>query len=201
MKKQNRPHIKPIDYSKLFHSLNYLYVGELKEYCEELALSNKGKKVALIARILHFLKTGERIDELPYPAVSMAKTRKAEQLSPDTLMLKGSYKNDLRTRLFFKTLVGDHFHFTAFGIDWLDMRWMQGNPPNYKEFADMWHQEYEFRKINGSVPKAEWAYINFIKRYLANHQKASREDILKQWERERNANKDYVSSILMECRQ
>ncbi|XVN42631.1 MAG: hypothetical protein RCG15_08655 [Candidatus Rickettsia vulgarisii] len=59
-------------------------------------------------------------------------------LHPNTLMLKGSYKNDLRNRQFFKQLIGEHFHFTAIAIDWLNDRWMQGlpPPPTYQEFLE-----------------------------------------------------------------
>ena len=68
-------------------------------------------------------------------------------------MLKGGYKNDLKTRIFFKSIIGDYFHFTAFGIDWLKEQWMKGEPPTYKKFADMWTKEYAYREANGSSQK------------------------------------------------
>jgi hypothetical protein len=154
-----------MDFAQLEKSLNYLHVAELKDYCNHFNLSIRGKKNALILRIIHFLKTGEKIDVPKYSTVSCAKVRQIIELKPSALMLKGSYKNDLKTRLFFRRLIGDYFHFTAFGIDWLEELWMQGKPPTYQEFADMWKQEYAFRKKNGSTPKAEWAYINLVKRY------------------------------------
>jgi hypothetical protein len=186
---------KKIDFTELLNSLHYLHVSELKSYCEKFILSTKGKKIALISRIIHFLKTGEKTDLPKYPNTSVARGSELRELKPDTLILKGAYKNDLKTRIFFKGLVGEHFHFTAFGIDWLEERWMQGKPPTYQEFAEMWKKEYEFRKVNGSIPKEEWAYINFVKRYLSKNQKASREEILKQWETERNNHKDSINKI------
>lgn len=95
-----------INLTTLQESLNYLHVGELKDYCSLLLLSTKGKKLAIIARIIHFLKTGEKIEVQKYPAVSCARASKTVTLQPDGLMLKGSYKNDLKTRLFFKNLMG-----------------------------------------------------------------------------------------------
>lgn len=184
-----------IDFTQLWCSLYYLHVSELKNYCEEFDLSVKGKKITLISRIVHFLKTGERIDLPEYPSISVAKTKKNKELRPDAFMLKGAYKNDLKTRVFFKSLIGEHFHFTAFGIDWLEERWMQANPPTYQEFADMWQNEYALRKTKGSIPKEEWAYINFVKRYLINHPQASREEILMQWEIERNKHMDEIRKI------
>lgn len=185
-----------IEISSLSNSLTYLHVSELKAYCEKLALSSKGTKMTLISRMIHFLKTGEKIELPPYPASSLSRGQKVNALKPDALMLKDAYKNDLKTRLFFKNLIGDFFHFTAFGIDWLEERWRQGNPPTYQEFANMWQKEYAFRKANGSPPKEEWAYINFVKRYLKETPQASRKDILKQWEIERNDHKDRINKLL-----
>jgi len=190
------PPTKNINFKILLDSLHYLHVSELKQYCLHFDLSTKGKKIALITRIIHFLQKGEKLEAPPYPSNSMHKGPKAEQLKAKDLILKGAYKNDLKTRLFFKKLIGDYFHFTAFGIDWLEDRWMQGNPPTYQEFADMWEKEYAFRKANRSVPKAEWAYINFVKRYLKAHPQASRELLLEEWEIERNRHKKWVSKII-----
>lgn len=186
---------KGIDSTKLLRSLHYLHVSELKNYCKKLDLSTKGKKITLISRIVHFLNTGEEADVFSYPTISCAKGRKLDELKKDTLMLKGAYKNDLKTRIFFEGLIGEHFHFTAFGIDWLEEKWMQGIPPTYQEFADMWQEEYAFRKVNGSTPKEEWAYINFVKQYLSDNPKASREEIIKQWNVKRNEHKNWINKF------
>lgn len=184
-----------IDHDQLHASLHYLHVSELRTCCESLNLSVKGKKIDLINRIMHFLKTGERTNLSEYPANSMSKDRNNNVLSTNALMLKGAYKNDLKTRLFFKGIIGQHFHFTAFGIDWLESRWMEGRPPTYQEFADMWSKEYEFRKAYGSAPKAEWAYINFVKIYLNENPHASRNEILNGWELERTKHKELVDKF------
>lgn len=118
---------------QLSESLLYLHVEELKEITARLHISDKGAKGAIIARILHFLQFGEELLLPKFPAVSCAKKGVVPALLPKSLMLRGTYKNDLATRLFFKTLIGEHFHFTAFGIDWLNERWMEGKPPTYQE--------------------------------------------------------------------
>lgn len=191
---------EPLDLSKLQSSMNYLHVSELKAYCEKFGLSLKGKKFTLIYRIIHFLKTGEKLEVAKYPAKSISKSKKDYNPKPNDLILKGLYKNDLKTRLFFKSIIGQHFHFTAFGVDWLEQRWIVGNPPTYQEFADMWSREYKLRKTNGSNPKAEWAYITFVKNYLTNHPKASRPELLRQWELERLRHKSLVDTILATCK-
>ena len=72
---------------------------------------------------------------------------------------------------------------------------MEGKPPTYQEFADMWSKEYEFRKTCGSAPKAEWAYINFVKMYLNDNPNASRNKILSSWELERTKHKELVDNF------
>ncbi|RZI45543.1 hypothetical protein EDM53_04970 [Rickettsiales endosymbiont of Peranema trichophorum] len=167
-----------------------------KVYCVNLHLSTKGTKVDLIDRIVHFIKIGEKTNLAQYPAKSLSNRHDKPALSTEALMLKGSYKNDLKTRLFFKEIIGPHFHFTAFGIDWLKSRWAEANPPTYQEFANMWITEYELRKIYSKTPKKEWAYINFVKGYLSDHKHATRSDILNAWNIERTKHKNLVAQFL-----
>ena len=106
---------------ELKESLHFLHMEELRNLSNELSLSNKGKKLELIIRIVHFLQTGEKLSSLKFPSISCAKDKNVLLLLT-SLMLKGAYKNDLKTRLFFKSIIGEYFHFTAFGIDWLNER-------------------------------------------------------------------------------
>ena len=179
----------------LKESLNFLHVEELKNITDKFSLDNKGKKMEIIVRILHFLQTGERLVKPKFPDISCAKN-KTIPLAANSLMLKGAYKNDLKTRLFFKSLIGDYFHFTAFGIDWLNMSWMEGKPPTYQEFADMWKLEYQRRKENPVARKTEWAYINFVQAYYNKTPDAPREEVMKAWESERERHKGRVHKIL-----
>jgi hypothetical protein len=173
-------------------SLIFLHVSELKDVAIRLCLSDKGNKMAIVMRILHFLKTGQKLTLSKFPEKSCAKRGNSYSLGENELMLKGSYRNDLKTRQFFKQLIGDHFHFTAFGIDWLNERWMEGNPPTYNQFAIMWQEEYQKRKNLPAAPKEEWAYINFVQKYLVNTPNATKELINNAWECERQKHKANV---------
>lgn len=166
---------------QLFEALYYLKVKELEGLCEYLQIPFDGPKAELIDRIKHFVSTGEKLPVQPLPEVSVAKKGKLYPLSADTLILYGAYSNDLKTRDFFKKLIGSHFHFTAFGIDWINARWKEGNPPTYQEFADMWQKETERRKITPEDPKKEWAYINFVQQYLVASPAASKIEITAAW--------------------
>lgn len=180
---------------QLSRALLFLKVAELKEIAKDLALSLQGKKIELIRRILHFLKTGEKATTPRFPKISCGKPEKIRILKPDAVMLKGVYKNDLQTRLFFKTLIGDHFHFTAYGIDWLNEQWMQGTPPTYQAFAEMWQEIYERQKTDPLPAKEEWAYINFIKQFLTHYPHADRDTVMHAWHNERLRNVTWVTEF------
>ena len=177
-------------------SLYFLHVGELREICLRLCIPEKGLKLRLIARIMHFIPTGEVIKEPKMPDISRAKRGEYYPLHPEALILKGAYKNDLKTRLFFKSLIGEHFHFTAFGIDWINERWMSGLPPSYQEFVDMWKAEGERRKKNPETPKVEWAYIHFTQDFLKANPEATRSEVIDAWKHVHQINKEIVYRIL-----
>ena len=182
--------------SGLKESMLFLNMAELKDICIKLSIPDKGNKGALIARIIYFIKTKEIITEPTIPEISKAKKGQIHSLHPDSLILKGAYKNDLKTRLFFKKLIGDYFHFTAFGIDWLNQRWLGSNPPTYKAFGDMWAEEYARRKKSKANPKEEWAYIGFIQKYLNTHPEAPHKEITKAWELEKSRNLQLVTTLI-----
>jgi hypothetical protein len=183
---------------KLKESFNYLKMHELKALINHFALENKGKKGELIDRILHYLYTGKKLRSKKIPETSLAKPRTRYSLAANSLMLKGAYKNDLETRLFFKKLIGDHFHFTAYGIDWLNERWQKGKPPTYREFAEMWQKEYTKRQNKQVAPKEEWAYINFVQKFLNEFPNSSRTEIMEAWKNERIKHKNFVYKLCKE---
>ena len=191
--------IKKLSKQEIFslnESLHFFHVSELKALCHKLSLLEKGKKTQLIDRIVKFVETGEKLALPKMPKVSCAQKGQIYKIETNSLMLKNNYKNDLKTRLFFKSIIGDHFHYTAYGIDWLNQRWFDGKPPTYQEFANMWKKEYEQRSKVPAPPKAEWAYINFVQKYLLKHPSAAREDIINKWEAERHKNKNKVRTLL-----
>jgi len=181
-------------------AFSFLHTGELKDLCCDLSLPVQGKKGQLIGRILHFLRTEELLKELPIPEISRAKNKEVYPLLPETLMLKGAYKNNLETRLFFQKLIGPHFHFTAFGQDWIQDHWMIGAPPTYQAFAHMWQAEYLRRRDTPGVPKEEWAYIRFSQKFLKRHPHVSRQGVLDAWDRERQLQKATVNKIIQAWR-
>jgi hypothetical protein len=158
-------------------------MAELKKVCKKLKISDAGKKAQLIKRIVIFIQTG-RVMPLPkIPASSRVQNYPIQNLEPHALMLYGEYKNDAKTRAFFKKLIGSYFHFTAFGIDWLNDRWIQGKPPTYQEFADYWIKEKKQRILKKAKPKDEWAFIKFMQCMKKEEPNATKDDLMHAWKR------------------
>lgn len=176
---------------ELKEALSHMHVAELKKELAHLGLSIKGfNKKELIDRLMHYAVTGKEIPPLEIPAISKAQRGMHYPLTPTTPMLFGSYKNDLATRLFFKQLIGNHFHYTAYGIDWLREQWLAGNPPTYAGFAHEWQAEYERNQQNKRAPKQEWALIRFCQGYIQDCPNATKDEVLAAWA---EARKEYVA--------
>ena len=173
------------DLKELFDALHFMNMKELRQWCNTHNIPSKENKVALIEKIMHFIKTGAILPVQELPAISRAQKGKDYPLHEGTLILLGFFKNDLKTRNFFKKLIGNHFHFTAFGIDWINERWQAGKPPTYKEFAQMWQREYERRKKTKAQPKKEWALLTFIQQYQEKNHDASKQEVMHAWKKER----------------
>lgn len=88
----------------------YWYKKELVSFCSKNGLSTYGGKLDLIDRIEHFLRTGQ--------ATSFTAIRRIGKWDSDTTITKETpvinYKNDAKTRNFFKKEIGSHFHFNEY---------------------------------------------------------------------------------------
>lgn len=180
----------------LFESLYYLHVSELKEIALFMNLPLRGMKGEIVDRIKHAI-SHSKVEHLKlYPKSSVAEKGQNYPLSPHAKILFGVYKNDSKTRAFMKTLVGEYFHFTAFGQDWLREKWKTGNPPTYLEFAIYWDNEYSQRKVKKVAPKREWAYLNFIQYFLKKNPRAPKNEITQAWNNIRMQKLKVVKELL-----
>lgn len=192
MEQRTFPLLPESEQKKLYEALHYLSVPELQECCRILSLAEPGKKGELITRIMLYIQAGSVTKGKEIPAASRSKNYPQQPLRKDALMLHGSYKNDEQTRALFTSLIGPHFHFTAFGIDWLNERWQQGKPPTYQEFADYWVKEMEKRKQKQPKPKKEWAYLNFLQQASKEYPEATQEELIEKWKKLQNEKAAYA---------
>lgn len=190
------PLLNKSDISQLHDSLHFLHVSELKEICTQLSFSTAEKKARIIKQILLFIQTGNTGFVKQIPSSSKRQKGMDYPLLPETKMVYGVYKIDARTRSFFKELIGPHFHYTVYGLDWIKERWLSGNPPTYKEFAEFWQKEYTTRKGQKGPLKQEWAYMNFIRNFSEKNPSSSRKELLLEWEKARKIEFQKVQKIL-----
>ena len=188
--------ISKYDANRLWDALHYMNMKELRGECESLHIKSGGKKADLIKTIFDFVIHGRNPVSKSIPEVSKAKAKSTYSVSENSLILKGAYKNDAKTRAFFKKLIGPHFHFTAFGIDWIEERWIKGKPPTYGDYAKMWQEEYQRRKTEEAKPKKEWAYLSFIQRMLKINPNATRIQVVREWKKVRLNQVKLAQSIL-----
>ena len=181
---------------ELFSALLYLNMRELKNLCAHFALPTQGEKIKLIESIELYVTTRKIAVKEQIPAISKAQPKTTYPLAPQTVILKGSFKNDLKTRLFLKSLIGNHFHYTAYGIDWIKNLWQQGTPPTYAQFAIYWQSEYQARQLTKAPMKVEWAYLNFLDRYAQKYPAASKSQAIAAWKVERELQVEKVRIIL-----
>lgn len=190
------PLLNKHDLAILLQTLYFLKVSDLQKTCHCFFLSESGKKGELIERIIIFITTGQIKTPQVIPSQSLQKNYPSQPLSPNSLILYGGYKNDFATREFFKKLIGSQFHFTAFGVDWLNDRWLKGNPPTYQEFADYWLKETKRRKKIKAEPKKEWAYISFLQQMNEVIPQASRAQLMQEWKKMQLQKSQIAQSLL-----
>jgi Domain of unknown function (DUF6434) len=169
----------------LYEALLFFNIQELRETCKELSLPFSGLKRALVQRIVSWVTTGRLNEEAEIPTQSKARRGVSYPLHLETLILHGNYRNDAKTRHFLKGEIGEHFHFSAAGIDWIKEHWAAGDPPTYREFIEYWKEQHKARQENGSPPKEEWAFIRFTQAYIKANPTALREKIMRAWHTER----------------
>ncbi|MEU5633650.1 DUF6434 domain-containing protein [Streptomyces rishiriensis] len=147
----------------------YWYRDELAAFCRANGLASSGQKHELILRVEAFL-TGAG----PKPEASPARTRPARAprtgpITPDTPVGE-DFRCNAETRAFFKSVIGDHFHFTAHIQRYRRERQRAGTPLTYGDLAREWVAEHERRKEKGyqSVIAPTWQYNQFVRDFLAD---------------------------------
>jgi len=178
-------------------ALNHMNMKELKGECRSLGIRLTGRKGDMINGILGLVRGTKKPIANSIPHKCQARPARIYSLKRQTLILCGSYKNNDATRDFLKSLVGPHFHFTAFGQDWIRRRWAKGKPPTYAGFARAWQQEYlRRRSCKTARPKKEWAYLNFVQRFGKKNSVIDRNELASEWKAQRAAQAALAQRIL-----
>ena len=155
--------------------LNYYWLKtELISFCKINNLPGSGSKDELTARIYEYLKSGKIIKPLKK---GTKKTIINIPLSLDA-KIPEEYKNDERHRVFFKSVIGDHFKFNV-----LFMNWMKKNPgKTYKKAVAEWNRIIEAKKEGKKTEiSSQFQYNQYTRDFFKANPNAKRSDLIKCW--------------------
>ncbi|MEO0335653.1 MAG: hypothetical protein AAF202_04635 [Pseudomonadota bacterium] len=174
---------------QFLESIYYLKVDELKTISGELGATKKGAKADLIHAILLHLGISA--------AVKKPQSKKFAKyqgpLKPEKYILPGHYTNGAASREKLRRLIGEHFSFTTFGMDWIKAQWAESSYPTFQQFAKFWQAEFNRRQAGGSFQSA---MTNARVRFFRENKGLSKSQLEKGWEKERKRHKSRILELL-----
>lgn len=148
---------------------HYWYLSDLAAFCRRYGLPASGQKHQLVARIEAFLRDGSCE---PLAATRARRKKAPSRTGPITLKTRvtDDFKSDDETRNFFKSVIGEHFHFTAHLQKYRRDRMSRGRPPTYGDLVREWLAEEKRRKDPNykSEIAGSWQYNQFVRDFLAD---------------------------------
>jgi hypothetical protein len=145
------------------HLRDYYWLKqELTDFARELGLASTGQKLALLDRIERHLE-GRPERRTGSPSKSLA--RDSDQpLTLDRRVV--NFKSDQKTRDFFKSVIGDGFHFTAHLNQYMRAR----KNLRYRDLVNEWLAEKKRRQNRDYKPPImrSGEYNLFIREYFAD---------------------------------
>lgn len=149
----------------------YFLKEELKDFCRSEGLKVSGSKSDLENRIIHYLATGEELEESPVKRFSI---NSSSEISLDS-KLGENFKCSEDKREFFEKEIGSAFKFKV-----KFQKWLKANPD--KTYGDAIDAYYE---IQSSGQKTEigkqFQYNQYIRDFFESNNDKSLDDAIKCW--------------------
>ncbi|SLM49937.1 conserved protein of unknown function [Nitrospira japonica] len=147
----------------------YWYLHELVEFCRNNGLPTGGQKLAVVSRIERFIRSGKRTGLAESTSIKRRVSTAPRELSILTVV-GNDFKCDVTARNFFKSVIGEHFHFTAHVNRFRRERLRRGIRTTYGDLAREWLAEHERRKDPRYKSKIErsWQYNQFVRDFAAD---------------------------------
>lgn len=195
----DRPPLEPGMAPKAL-DMYYWYMQELLVYCRERGLPTQGHKHEIIERVRQHLRGGPiAVPRAPARAKTGSSPATPREITRETL-IGPDYSCDARTRVFFESVIGPHFHFSAHL-----QRFRCANthlPLSYGNLAHEWIAEHERRKDKSytSALMHTWEYNRFVRDYMRDKERnpgKTLKDAAAAWNtlRQSCGPRDYASSI------
>jgi len=187
----------PHEQKSFLNALNYFLEAELVQLSLQLGLPATGLRHEIIERIYRLITTPTTASRRALPPISLAQEGATYPLNKKTLIVKGGYNTNAATKNFLKRLAGDDFYFSPASQDWIALRWQQGKPPTYEEFARYWQSEKVQKEQVKSAPPEDWAYETFKQQFMIKNGAATQEELADAWQKLRNKQVALVAEVLV----
>ncbi len=151
---------------------NYYFLKEeLKDFCRKEGLKVSGSKQDLENRIIHYLATGEELEEKI--------TRKHSNELPSNITLDSqlgeNFKCSEDKREFFENVIGRGFKFKV-----KFQKWLKANPD--KTYRDAIAAYYELQNSNEKTEIGkQFQYNQYIRDFFEDNKDKSLDDAIKCW--------------------
>lgn len=158
--------LKPDDFKEY-----YFLKEELKDFCRCEGLKISGNKQDLENRIIHYLETGEKLNE---PAVSKYSAESTSKITFDS-KLGENFKCSEDKRVFFEKEIGKGFKFKV-----KFQKWLKANPDKtYGEAIEAYH-EIQSSNEKTQIGK-QFQYNQYIRDFFEQNENKSLDDAIKCW--------------------
>lgn len=177
------PNLKPEE----FHEY-YFLKEELKDFCRNEGLKVSGSKQDLENRIVHYLSTGEKLNE---PAIKQKPKSSSSKITLDS-KLGENFKCSEDKREFFENQIGKGFRFKV-----RFQKWLKANPDRtYRDAIDAYY-EIQNSKERTEIGK-QFQYNQYIRDFFEDNKGLSLDEAIKCWKYKKSikGNNKYEKSDL-----
>ena len=149
----------------------YFLKEDLKDFCRSEGLKVSGSKEDLENRIIHYLSTGEELDE---PTIKQFSNESKTEIALDS-RLGENFKCSEDKRAFFEKEIGPGFKFKV-----KFQKWLKSNPDKtYREAIEAYH-EIQSSKEKTKIDK-QFQYNQYIRDFFEDNGDKSLDDAIKCW--------------------
>ena len=149
----------------------YFLKEELKDFCRLEGLKVSGNKQDLEKRIIHYLETGESLNETSH---NYSSSQKLDEIGLD-FKIGENFRCSEDKRAFFEKEIGKGFKFKV-----KFQKWLKANPDKTYEDAIDAYYEIQYTKEKTIIDK-QFQYNQYVRDFFADNKDKSLEDAIRCW--------------------
>lgn len=146
--------------SKVFREYYYLK-AELVEFCKKQGLQTTGGKIEITDRIVHYLKTGERLVSKKTYSSSTSYKGSIGIITLDSI-IEPNFKCTEKHRAFFKEEIGAGFKFNVAFQKWLK----ENTGKTYQDSVDAYYEIQKMKQTKRTTIDRQFEYNTYIRDFF-----------------------------------